>query len=549
MGKGNKSKESPNKSSIGNKEKIDCEDDLCTNKRARENSSEDPLIESSKKSNRNSAPRISESGLNVKLLDGGRELAGGKYGSPIDNSKEGSLEHNNDNNYNINSRDKFVNEQCDNRYNPKSLPPFITFIDGIGYDPEQPKSNIGNLHPMEISDLICNRFADCEILKFRRLGKSTISVEFKSFTAANRFVDNRNKLPIGWFSYVPNYKIYRSAVVRGVNPNFSDQKILDLISWPGSPIIVKNIERLKFKPKGSNDLKTSSSIKLVLETDLLPEHIFIAKWKLRVFPYINRLRRCGKCARWGHSTPFCRGRITCAKCSLNHLTDTCQNKNLRCANCKGEHHSFDSVCQVYIYNRIINAVMAYTNLSRFQATKFVKSKNIIELNQVENLCRVMAYRAWDIRDCDSVSLNSRAPSHISSRNKVSRGDSRHGGGAQKIAREMTLPLLSSSKYQSCIESPTPTNSFKNIMQRENVGAKLRELTKEKDFEDHTYAGLSPSEGDIPGFERELTKKLNEEGRNRIVLLNDIIMICQQKSKPLNYMISEIIEYLRNFEQI
>lgn len=205
------------------------------------------------------------------------------------------MEHNKDNSK---LRSKIVSDQLSNRYNAKSLPPFVAFIDGIGYSPEQPSINIGNMHPMEISDFICKNFADKDILKFKRLGKSTISIAFKTFSAANRFVENRNNLPKGWFSYIPNYKIYRSAVVRGVNPNFSDEKILELISWPGNTITVKSIERLKFRPKGSNELKISSSIKLILETDLLPEYIYIAKWKLRVTPFINRLRKCGKCARW-----------------------------------------------------------------------------------------------------------------------------------------------------------------------------------------------------------------------------------------------------------
>jgi len=50
----------------------------------------------------------------------------------------------------------------------------------------------------------------------RRLGRNIISINFKYRHEANWFVENENLLPEGWISYIPNYKILKIGIVRGV---------------------------------------------------------------------------------------------------------------------------------------------------------------------------------------------------------------------------------------------------------------------------------------------------------------------------------------------
>lgn len=131
------------------------------------------------------------------------------------------------------------------------------------------------MHPMVFSNLICKNFDDSDIVKFKRIGKNIEVVSFKSFSAANRFVDQSKNLPNGWISYISNFKILRNAVIRGIEQSFSHQEILEGISWPGDPVKVVNVERLKFRARGSDELKESSSVKLTFESDLLPEFLYV----------------------------------------------------------------------------------------------------------------------------------------------------------------------------------------------------------------------------------------------------------------------------------
>lgn len=538
MGKNNKNKESPNKSMKGEK-KMDTEVSTVSSKRGRGNSGDDSPPELCKKPNkipmniayRNDSSERDTVGDCDKGINSNRSSP--SKGSGLNRDKE-----------NDSLRSKTVKEQLENRYNDRSLPPFVAFIDGIEYNPEQPNVNIGNMHPMELSDYICKNFADKDILKFKRLGKSIISIYFKSFAAANRFVDNSNKLPVGWYSYIPNYKIFRAAVVRGVNPNFSNEKILEMISWPGDSIKIKSIERLKYRANGSGDLRISSSIKLVLETDLLSEYIYVAKWKLRVKPYINGVRRCGKCARWGHSTPFCRGSLRCAKCSLNHPTEMCRSEIFKCCNCGGDHQSFDPICQIFIKNKIVNAVMAYSNLSRFYAFKLIKSRNIIDLNQVENSFRSLAYKAWDLRGVDSVSIKSRAPSQLSFPYKDNFRNSYHNMKTRNPPRELNLPILSSSRYQSCMESPTHSENSKEVV-HQDVSTNFDPVRKKFNRGRSFSVGTSPMSERAPSFDPGNNSKINEESRRRFLYLNDIMFITQQENKSESTRIAELREYCKN----
>lgn len=114
---------------------------------------------------------------------------------------------------------------------------------------------------------------------------------------------------------------------------------------------------------------------------------------------------------------------------------------------------------------------------------------------------------------------------------------------------MTLPLLSSSKYQSCIESPTPTESYRNVIFQDNYAINSRMSKKRGDCENSVSAGTSPLSEVAPGLDQLVVDRMSDEGKNRSAFLSDINLICQQKSKPLSYMISEIMEYCKNFDQI
>jgi len=69
----------------------------------------------------------------------------------------------------------------------------------------------------------------------------------------NNFVKKQNLLPVNWISYIPDYKIFRSGVVREVNISLTDKEILQRIKWVNNPIEIKSISRLKYRDKNNNN--------------------------------------------------------------------------------------------------------------------------------------------------------------------------------------------------------------------------------------------------------------------------------------------------------
>jgi len=137
-------------------------------------------------------------------------------------------------------------------------------------------------------------------------------------------------------AYIPNYKIIRSGIIKGVDPYLSSEEIIQGLKWKDRPLEIKSIERLKFRDvRNNNELKNSSTIKIVkIVSNLLPEFISIWSVKSRVKPNINRIRKCFNCLRWGHSAVFRRGLSLCSIYSDTHETEYCQRDFFQCPDCK-----------------------------------------------------------------------------------------------------------------------------------------------------------------------------------------------------------------------
>ncbi|XP_071567731.1 uncharacterized protein [Temnothorax nylanderi] len=244
---------------------------------------------------------------------------------------------------------------------------------------------------MKIGKLLCSKY---NINTMQRLGKNLIKVEFEEYLEANAFVENKNLLPPDLSVYIPNYRIFRTGVIRNVDASLSCEEILDGISWPKGSVKILSLERMKYKDKTSDEIKDSLSIKATFASNLLPEFVYIWRVKCRVFPFVNKVRNCANCHRWGHSVAACRGESLCAGCGVSHpATEPCTTTPC-CINCRGNHASSDPSCLSYTSHLIINTVMAYTNSSFSQAKRLVRSRGLESCQQAINELKSQAYYAW-----------------------------------------------------------------------------------------------------------------------------------------------------------
>lgn len=198
-------------------------------------------------------------------------------------------------------RSVIINSQLDNRYSNLSTIPYITFVEINTQDSitsQQDRKYIGNLHPLSISKRLCTQFNNMKINNIKRIGRSVLSLTFDSYQQANSFVSSRSSpLPKGWISYIPNYKIFRTGIIRNVDKAFSIEDIREGISWPDASINIIQIERMKYRQKDSDKLLDYSSVKIVFESVLLPEYMYVWRMRYRVSPFIQFVGRCQNCAR------------------------------------------------------------------------------------------------------------------------------------------------------------------------------------------------------------------------------------------------------------
>jgi len=236
---------------------------------------------------------------------------------------------------------------------------------------------------------------------------------------------------------------------------------------------IRSIERLKFRDKNKdNELRVSSSIKMEFVSSLLPEFISIWNVRSRVRPYINRVRKCFNCLRWGHSSVFCRGRSNCSRCGDVHDSENCQGDSFHCPDCGQIHSPFNFNCPVFLKYQLINQVMAFCNTSQYNAKRLIKSKNIVDGNQVEKLFKSSAYLAWNSLDILSNFGNtesSSTPSIVNSKVKnLRRHKVKHGKSFD--------PLISGSECDSASSHMDDT-----LMPSTNVEG-VRPLNKLLDIE-------------------------------------------------------------------
>jgi len=123
---------------------------------------------------------------------------------------------------------------------------------------------------MSLSKSLSKHYSN--IYSIRKMGKNIISIMFKFRDNANRFIEDASCIPLNWLAYIPNFKIFRSAAVRGVDTSLSVEEILQGIKFFGQNIHIKSITRLKFRDRNNNNqLTDSSTIKIEFMSDLLPE--------------------------------------------------------------------------------------------------------------------------------------------------------------------------------------------------------------------------------------------------------------------------------------
>lgn len=182
-------------------------------------------------------------------------------------------------------------------------------------------------------------------ISIRAQGRNRVRVEFLSVESASFFLARtctedqifpRNEYKV----YIPFSATNTRGIIRGIHASIGEPEILEEAL---SPIPISKVERISIKQDGGIAIPTHTVV-LTFSGTGIPDNIIFYGQKIHVEPYVDRVRVCFNCSRFGHIASQCRAKARCYKCGGAHEGVTCTAVSISCPNCKGEHWASDRAC-------------------------------------------------------------------------------------------------------------------------------------------------------------------------------------------------------------
>lgn len=182
-------------------------------------------------------------------------------------------------------------------------------------------------------------------VKYTKENTNIYFEEYEDFQTMKNYFIITNQL---FHTFTPRNEKTHAFVLRGLeNPPELEEIEEELCNKHKIPL--KNIFKMKGTRAPMYLVITNSSITLkALQQQV--KVISYTKIQWERYTTTKEIIQCHRCQHWGHATSNCYGKITCLKCSENHLTRDC-TKTLdtpaKCANCHENHPANSSNCKVY----------------------------------------------------------------------------------------------------------------------------------------------------------------------------------------------------------
>lgn len=143
-------------------------------------------------------------------------------------------------------------------------------------------------------------------------------------------------------------------VIRGLSSNASPNDIIDEIK--AYDIIIHHCSEMK---KRQDDQTLQGLGLYIIEVnrrdvdDIKQRLTRLLQHTVTIQDYIpnDRVPQCTNCQQLFHTKSYCHRPAVCAKCSLHHPTNSCNNSLIKCANCTENHPSYWPTCPVILKAR------------------------------------------------------------------------------------------------------------------------------------------------------------------------------------------------------
>ena len=239
----------------------------------------------------------------------------------------------------------FMDRVSKNRFRPDDKGPFFLFVEGI-------ETKVGKTHPMVFGRWLFGQpnIDKKLITNVVRVGGNRMKVELISSKAANDLIETVCFESKKMFAYIPDTLVYKTGVIRHVDPSLTDEEILLEMNSPIPPIRVKRLAKTTINPDGTRTNTKLQTCVLTFDSQRIPEFVSIYGARCRVDTYVPPVRQCSLCYRIGHVKFQCVSGIRCLHCAEQHASDDCpkERRSLHCINCNSTSHAANSkMCPIY----------------------------------------------------------------------------------------------------------------------------------------------------------------------------------------------------------
>ncbi|KOX71827.1 hypothetical protein WN51_03638, partial [Melipona quadrifasciata] len=121
----------------------------------------------------------------------------------------------------------------------------------------------------------------------------------------------------------------------------------------------------------------SENVLITFEGSVLPEKIQLyGLLRKTITPYIESVKTCRNCYKYGHVTKFSRSPKTCINCgqATRDKERNCQAKATKYLHCRQDYSTFENNCIRIRTNKEVNTIPAYNDVSVYEAMIMAKNK-------------------------------------------------------------------------------------------------------------------------------------------------------------------------------
>lgn len=313
-----------------------------------------------------------------------------------------TIDKNNKSDWNIdNEKSEIINKEKVNdvsgrkkniptKYKEHHSGPFMVYIEST----DKTGNNVGKFNHLKIAKEIFNLHLN-DIKNYKSKGTNRIAVEFNNFQAANNFIKNESLIKKGYNVFIPSNFTTCKGLVKRVDLNMTLDEIQSRCT---SAVNILDMTRLNRKvlsgPTKIPEYIPTNTMLLTFEGTILPREITIYGLPMLVIPYVAPVTQCFQCFYFGHTKKLCKSKNKCFNCGeedKNHKIEGNEGEypqyecQTTCIHCKSdEHRSTNKKCPEFIRQQSIKRLMAFENLTYYDANYACKKTYSNSSDYVQN---------------------------------------------------------------------------------------------------------------------------------------------------------------------